>query len=249
MSKFATALAVLCLAVVPAPAFATGEAETAAPATSPATAPAVEAPAKADSTVVDLLFQTRHLDLTSKGSVVNYRFEKLGSDERLVGKDYADDIALAIDSARDNGERDVVLKIFTGDSARDPQNYPDMTINPLFAWYLNRAVNTFNSLAGGSPMYLKHMLRSSFRDKAHLEEIKFDYNGKQVDAFKVSVAPFADDRNASKMQGFQNSTFTVIVSNEVPGYFVDLLASYTSTQATGPKLEEHIKLVGMGETK
>lgn len=249
MSKFVRGLAALCLAVVPAPAFATGDAKVAAPATSPATTPEPETPAKGDSKIVDLLFQSRHLDLTSKGSVVTYRFEKSGSDERLVGKNYTDDIALAIDRAKDNGQRDVVLKIFTGESARDPQAYPDMTINPLFAWYLNRAVNTFNSLAGGNPMYAKHMIRSSFRDKAHLEEIKFDYNGKQVDAYKVSVAPFADDQNASKMQGFENTTLTVIVSNQVPGYFVDLLASYNSTQAAGPKLEEHIKLVGMGETK
>ena len=39
-----------------------------------------------------LLFESRQLDLIDKGAEVTYRFEKTGSDERLVGKNYADDI-------------------------------------------------------------------------------------------------------------------------------------------------------------
>jgi hypothetical protein len=40
-----------------------------------------------------------------------------------------------------------------------------------------------------------------------------------------------------------------VVSNQVPGYFVDLKADFVSTEAAGPELKEHIKVVGMGEAK
>lgn len=226
MSIVARASAILCLALMP-----------------------VAALAAEDRKVVDVLFESRHLDLIDKGAEVTYRFEKTGSDERLVGKDYADDIRLGVAKVNGNGERDVVFKVFTGDHARDPQSWPELTINPLFIWYLDRAVATFNSLAGGNQMYLKHRMREALRDKATMEPVKYDFNGRSVDALKITVAPFADDISASKMQGFQNSYFTIVVSSDVPGYFADLQSSYVSTQAAGPKLEEHIKLVGIGGAK
>lgn len=213
--------AALCLVLLPAAAAAAGEQKAA-----------------------DILFESRQLDLIDKGGEVTYRFEKTGSDERLVGKNYADDIRLGVAKVDDKGGRDVVFKVFTGSNARDPQSWPELTINPLFIWYLDRAVSTFNSLAGGSQMYLKHKIREAL-GKATAEEVKVDYNGKSVDAFKVAIAPFADDKSAGKMQGFHNASFTIVVSNQVPGYFVDLQSSFVSTQAAGPELKEHIKVVGL----
>jgi hypothetical protein len=225
MFRFASLSAALCLVLLPVVAHAAGE-QKAAP----------------------ILFETRQLDLVNKGSEVTYRFEKKGSDERLVGKDYADDIRLSVDNVDEKGARLVIFKIFTGDNARDPQSWPDLTINPLFIWYLDRAVSTFNSLAGGSHMYLKHKIREALSN-AEAEPVKVDYNGQQVDGFKIAIAPFAEDASASKMQGFHKSAFTIVVSNQVPGFFVDLEADFVSSEAAGPGLKEHIKIVSMGEAK
>ncbi len=208
----------------------------------------VAAAAAGDQKASPILFETRQLDLIDKGAEVTYRFEKTGSDERLVGKNYSDDIRLGVAKIDDKGGRDVVFKVFTGDNARDPQNWPELTINPLFIWYLDRSVSTFNSLAGGSHMYLKHKIREALGN-ATAEEVKAEYGGKTVDAYRISVSPFVDDPSASKMQGFHKTAFTIVVSNQVPGYFVDLQSSFVSTQAAGPELKEHIKVVGMGEAK
>lgn len=204
--------------------------------------------AAADQKAQPLLFESRQLDLIDKGAEVTYRFEKTGSDERLVGKNYADDIRLGVAKVGEKGEREVVFKVFTGENARDPQNWPDLTINPLFIWYLDRAVSTFNSLAGGSHMYLKHKIREALGN-ATAEEVKVEYDGKPVDALKITVTPFAEDPSAGKMQGFHKSAFTIVVSNQVPGFFVDLQSDFISTQAAGPELKEHIKVVGMAEAK
>lgn len=206
------------------------------------------AAAAADEKAQTLLFESRQLDLIDKGAEVSYHFEKTGSDERLVGKNYTDDIRLGVAKIGDNGQRDVVFKVFTGNNARDPQNWPDLTINPLFIWYLDRAVSTFNSLAGGSPMYLKHRIREALGN-ANAEQIKADYDGKSIDAYKITITPFAEDQSASKMQGFHKSAFTIVISNQVPGYFVDLQSNFVSTNAAGPELKEHIKVVGVGEAK
>lgn len=195
-----------------------------------------------------LLFESRQLDLVAKGSEVTYRFQKTGNNETLVGKDFGDDIRLGVAKVDDNGGRDVVFKVFTGNNARDPQNWPELSINPLFIWYLDRAVNTFNSLAGGSPMYFKHKMREALGE-AVAEDVKVEYDGKTVDGYRIAIAPFASDQSAGKMQGFHNSQFVIVVSNQVPGYFVDLQANFVSTQAAGPELKEQIKVVGMGDAK
>lgn len=195
-----------------------------------------------------VLFESRQLDLIGKDEEVTYHFERKGSDERLVGKSYVDDIRLGVSKVNGNGERDVVFKVFSGDQARDPQNWPDLTINPLFIWYLDRSIATFNSLAGGNQMYLKHKFREAL-GKATAEEIKIDYDGRSVNAYKIVVAPFADDLSAAKMQGFHKASFTIIVSDQVPGYFAELLADYVSTNAAGPELREQIKVVGMAGAK
>jgi hypothetical protein len=225
MTIFKRASAILCLVMMP-----------------------VAAVAAAQQKAQPLLFESRQLDMIDKGAEVTYRFEKTGSDERLVGKNYSDELRLGVAKVGDKGEREVVFKVFTGNNARDPQNWPDLTINPLFIWYLDRAVSTFNSLAGGSQMYLKHKIREALGN-ADAEPVKVDYDGKQIDAFKIAVTPFAEDTSAAKMQGFHKTAFIIVVSDQVPGFFVDLQSNFVSTQAAGPELKEHIKVVGMGETK
>lgn len=210
--------------------------------------PAAVANAAGEEKAAPILFETRQLDLIGKDQEVTYRFEKRGSDERIVGKDYADDLRLGVAKVGGKGERDVVFKVFTGDQARDPQNWPELTVNPVFIWYLDRTVATLSSLAGGSPMYLKHKIREAL-GKATAEAVKADYNGQSVDAYQVKISPFAEDANASKMQGFHNSSITIVVSNQVPGYFVNLQSNFVSTQATGPELKEEIKVVGLGGEK
>lgn len=202
----------------------------------------------AEKSAAPILFETRQLDLIEKGREVTYSFEKVGSDERLVGKNYSDELRLGVASIDAKGGRDVVFKVFTGDNARDPQNWPELTINPLFIWYLDRTVSTINALAGGSQMYFKHKIREALGN-AKAEEIKVDYEGQQVDGYKLSVMPFADDPNSSKMQGFHKTALTIVVSDKVPGYFVDLKTDFVSTQAAGPELKEHIKIVGLGDAK
>lgn len=227
MSHLARAAMALCLALLPAAAVA----------------------AK-DQRVVEMLFETRHLDLIDKGSEVTYRFEKKGSDERLVGKDQNDELRLGVASVNGNGERDVVFRVFTGDQARDPQNWPDLTINPLFVWYLDRSVKTFRYLAGGDGRYLKARFQAALRETAEMEPIDYDFGGKKIKAHKVTVRPYANDwRNRGKMHGFENAEFIIIVSNEAPGFFVDLESRFVSSQAAAPSIEEKITLVGMGEAK
>lgn len=81
------------------------------------------------------------------------------------------------------------------------------------------------------------------------EPIKVDVAGKSVDAFRMTLQPYAQDPNAARMLGFENSKFIIVYSDAVPGYFVELSSTYENTDAKAPRLEERVSFVAEGEKK
>ncbi|MDX2309248.1 MAG: hypothetical protein NW216_13480 [Hyphomicrobium sp.] len=200
----------------------------------------------ADPSAVDAIFNTRHLDLLEKGGTVNYKFERKVSDEKLLGQPFTDDIKIDVGNAGEEGRRDMKITVFTGDRQRPIQDYESLTINPVFIWFLDRAVDNYRLMAGGSQPYLKGRFREAFVDKAKIEAVKINYAGKSVDGFKIAMKPYEGDPNASKMQGYEGSEFTITVSKDVPGYFYELDSTYSSTKNTFGKLIDRVVLVDSG---
>lgn len=206
-------------------------------------------PAHAEPPASDLLFKARQLDLVTKGSEMTYKFERKTSNERLLGKDFADELRLQITRAGDKGARDVAMHVFTGESARDVQNWPDLSTNPLLLWYLDRSVVQLATLSGAEKMYLKGRIRSTFDQLGKVEAIKVQFGGKDVDAYKITITPFKGDPYADKMEGYDHSFLSFVVSDAVPGYFFDMAATYESPRRGTPKIEERLVLVSAGEAK
>jgi hypothetical protein len=194
----------------------------------------------------DVLFESKHLSNLGKGDEVTYRFQRTVSDEKLLGMPFSDDIKVAVVQAvAENGMRDVTLQVFTGERAREPITETQRTGNPLLVFYLDRAVSNFSLIAGGSRPYLKNRFARSLQE-AKVEPVKIAYNGTDVEGYRVTVAPYAGDPNAAKMQGYEGSQFTLLLSEAVPGQLAEMVSSYTSTVAGAPRLEERITLAGVG---
>ena len=207
------------------------------------------APALAEPPATDLLFKVRQMDLVTKGSEITYKFERKTSSENLFGKDMSDSLKLQITKAGDKGARDIAMHVFSGAAARDVQNWPDLSTNPLFLWYLDRSVVQLATLSGSEKMYLKSRIRQTFDQKGKVEAMKVSFGGKDVDAFKITISPFKGDPYAEKMEGYDHSHLSFIVSDAVPGYFFDMAATYESPLRGRPKVEERLALVSAGEMK
>ena len=118
-------------------------------------------------------------------------------------------------------------------------------INPVFAVFFSQAVSTFNQLAGGQVNYLQSSFSNGWL-KAKVEPIKVTYDGKQVHAYHISMTPYVGDKYESKMQGWEGAKYDVIVSKDVPGEIVDLLATYHNRYPPAKlKLTERITLAGV----
>jgi hypothetical protein len=194
-------------------------------AVSAADAPKAAEAATDQPKATDLIFERKHIAKLEPGKQIDYKFKRTASDEKILGQSFGDDITLKITGDKPDGNKDLALQIYTGDRARDLQKLEKFSINPVFAVYFSQAVATFSQLAGGQVNYLQR----SFSDgwlKAKVEPIKVDYNGKKIDAYRISMTPYVGDKSESKMQGWEGAKYDVIVSEQVPGEIVDLLATY-----------------------
>lgn len=211
------------------------------------------APAAEDMTAENaqkLIFESSHLDLVSKGREVTYHYEHQVSDEQRLGKPYSDDIRLSVVKVDAEGKRDVKMQIFFKELARNPWSETGITLNPIFIWFLNNSVNQFKSLsAGGEFSDLKNRFKIGFYEDAKLEDVKVTFEGKDVDAYKLTIMPYARDANARKMDGYERSTFVVTFSPSIPGYFFDLVANIESRKNNYPKVVERVSLVKVGEAQ
>lgn len=199
----------------------------------------------------DMLFEGKHLKLTKPNSELMYRFQRSSSTEAILGSSFSDDIKLAIDKVKDDDKRDFALQIFTGERARDPFLDHDRAGNPLLLWYLDRTVNSYKALSGGTLTYVKGRFIEAVQGDKNLvkEPIKVDINGQSVDALRLTITPYVNDPNASRMRGYEGSRFVVVVSDAVPGYFVEMTSIFESTTPKSPRLEERINFVSEGAKK
>lgn len=212
-------------------------------------AKAAEQPAQQSKTM-GMLFDGKHLKLTREGTQLNYRFQRSVSHEDILGQAFSDDISIGIEKNKEDDKRDFVFQIFTSERARDPFRDHDRIGNPLLLWYLDRSVNSYKSLSGGTLTYVKgRFLEALQKEDLQSEAIKVDIGGKSVDATRLTLTPYANDPSKNRMQGYENSRFILVVSDAVPGYFVELTSIFESTAKMSPRLEERISFVSEGEKK
>jgi hypothetical protein len=193
---------------------------------------------------VDIIFNHKHLANVEAGQELVYKFNRSVSDPTLLGQSFQDDVTLKVTDTKPSGQKDVDLQIYTGDRARDLQKLPDIDVNPVFQVYFAQGTNTYSMLSGGKTPYLTRAFSLAFKDKAKVEPVKVDYKGKKVDAYRIDMAPYHDDQNAPKMQGWEDARYVMVVSDQVPGQIVELSADYKNNYPGGLHMMEHYTLDG-----
>lgn len=197
---------------------------------------------------VDLLFNAPHLNQVNTGQELKYRFKR-DLKARAGSEAFEDDILIEVTNETPEKAKNLKLKVFSGERARDPFETPGMTGNPLLIWYLNRCVASYGQVAGGNSMYLKGKIRKALGEEAKVEAVKLEVDGKSIDGHKITVTPFKNDPAKNRMNGYENSTFEIQVSDQVPGYFYRMSANYMSTGKGTAKITEMLTYNGLGEVQ
>lgn len=194
----------------------------------------------------NMLFEAKHIVGITPGTELLYKFVRKPSNEKVLGAGYTDDITVKIESDAAEGKKNVLVNLFTGERARDPNRITDMDGNPMLVVYLDTALGHFRQLAGGDHGYLKNRFSKSIGTASKLQPVKISYKGQDIEGFRILVTPFADDPARAKMRGFENSEFSFVVSEKIPGHFAQMTANYTNSQKDAPTLLETMTLDGVG---
>jgi hypothetical protein len=197
----------------------------------------------------DLLFNSPHISNLTAGTVLDYKFNRKPSNEQMLGAGYTDDITVTVESDATEGKKNVIVQMYTGDRARDPQRITGMDGNPMIVVCLDNAVSHFRQLAGGDGAYLKNTFSRYLAEHATIAPVKILYKGAEVDGYEITATPYADDPSKSKMGGFENSTFKIALSDKIPGHLARVIADISNSDKAAPTLLETTTLEGVGDVK
>jgi hypothetical protein len=195
------------------------------------------------------LFESPHIASVPAGTKLVYTFVRNPANEKVLGVGFTDSITLTIDSDGLPGKKNVSVQVYTGDRARHLENIKNMDGNPVLLVYLDSAVEHFRQLAGGDFTYLKNRFSQYLGDGATIAPVKITYKGQEVDGYRVTARPFADDPAKKKMNGYEKAKFTIALSDKIPGYLAKMVSLYKNTDKTIPTLEETTTLEGVGDVK
>lgn len=176
----------------------------------------------------DLLFRNGTLDGMSPDAELLYT--------RTVTNTLAPDAA-----ARDSGQIVLMLggegaKVAQMELRRDGKHrglgrFPSSVGNPMIMFFYETVIRDMAEAAGGSPYYIRNRVKDALVAPAEVETGEAVYDGKTVATRIVRIRPFADDPNRDRMQGFGDLEMRVVMSEEVPGWYLSLTAETSADPA------------------
>ena len=185
--------------------------------------PAIALPASLDGQATyDLLFRNGTLDGIDRDTRLVYRREvtnvlKPEAEDRDTG-----DIALSFH----DGDRSTMARLeFRQDGKhRSLGQFPASVGNPMIMYFYESVVRDMAEAAGGSPFYIRNRVKDALIQPSDMTEGEMEIGGQTVPVVTIRLAPFANDPNRERMQGFEDLELRVTMSEAVPGWYLSLVA-------------------------
>lgn len=188
-----------------------------------------------------LLFRTPHLDGIDHPMIVDYEYRRQEQD----GEGFVDTVAMNIVRIGPDGGKDVTVRFLSGSREKSFGDFPGFRGNPLIMVFLEDDVQRMGEKFGGGNIYMRNRIRYSFYDAAKTEPVSFQMQGRRVEGTKVTVAPFAGDKNRDRMGAYAHKVYEFIVSPEVPGEIYQIHSYVPSkTMAGKPVIEDTLTYKG-----
>lgn len=183
-----------------------------------------------------------HLKGLQDGATLVYDYRM---DGRILEKPFEDEVILAFKRADEAADHryDVTATIFPKTRSQTLGPIVASAFNPLLLIYFQRDVNQMGNGTGGSKHYFRNVIRHSMATPGEFDEknVTMEVAGKTIEVRQISFSPFKTDEHEAQMKSFSDKTYTVTLSDGVPGGIVELSASTPADPGTagdGPLLRE-----------
>lgn len=178
----------------------------------------------AEPTASAVFFEAPYLTKLAPGTTLNYAYKHVTNEAKL-GESFDETLEMSVTAPPDDASKRVAdVLIHRGDKEGEAGPFPTMNGNPIALVLLERDVKEMAQLSKGSPFYLRNRLREHL-GSGKVEPARFAYDGRDVEGWKLSFAPFAEDPNKDKLLELAGRRYEMLFSDAVPGglYSIDVV--------------------------
>ncbi len=187
-----------------------------------------------------LVFTERHLNNVSVPGSLRYSFVKSGSLE----SGFTDEVRLDVKRAA-TGCCVVAGNFLSGEREVKLPDIAEAESNPVILYFLERDIREMERLTKGKSAYFRKRIRMTMAENASVRATKVNYNGREVAAQEVSIAPYENDPLRSRFERYAGKRYTFVLANAVPGgvYRVSTVLP-GALPSDAPVMEETLTLSG-----
>lgn len=164
-----------------------------------------------------MLFMSDHLATVGQPSTFHYDFQKSGTLEQ----GFTDTIAMTVTAVAPDGSKDVQLRYFTGERARDFPPVSQARGNPILLLFLQRDVGEMQRLTEGNWRYFQRVIKLAFANGADVKPVEFDFNGQNVKGTEIRITPYLNDSHAG-LEKYNAKYYVFTLSEAVPGWIYQM---------------------------
>lgn len=191
----------------------------------------------------DLLFRNGTLDGIDPNAELLYSRTVTNTLTPEAGERDSGQIALMLGG---EGAKVAQLELRRDGKHRSLGRFPSSVGNPMIMYFYESVIRDMAESAGGSPYYIRNRVKDALVQPAEVETGEAVYDGRTVVTRIVRIRPFADDPNVERMQGFGTLEMRVVMSEEVPGWYLSLTAE-TSAGAEDAVYRSEVRFDGVAE--
>ncbi len=180
-----------------------------------------------------LLFMHPHLATVRKPQTLSYAY----SAQAAASASPPDRATLALRPRADGSCCAVHGEYLSGVMAVNLPDFDDATANPILLYFLESEVRRLQRTTKGQSAHFRRQIRMALATDAHVADATVRWNGKDVPAHAVRVAPFLDDPYRARFEREAATEYVFILSDEVPGGVAAMSATLPDPGAPNAPLE------------
>lgn len=169
---------------------------------------------------------------------LEYDFVKSGTYE----EGFTDKVVFNIHKVKPDGMKAASLDFFTGSRRFEIPPEENTNVNPVLKVYMQGDVYEMNRLTDPDGKsrerwrYFQRRIKFALADAADVKPVEIPFDGKTYRGKRVTFAPYVNDPKADKFKQFTGKTYSITVSDELPGFIYEIETRVPGATAEAPPL-------------
>lgn len=189
----------------------------------------------------NLVFVNKHLGNLKLPSSLQYSFARSGPMEPA----FEDQVRIEV--AR-NGKACCKVQgdFLTGERRLALPEIPDAEANPVILYFLERDIREMQRLTKGRSNYFQKRIRMTMVDEAKVRDTTISFQGRELPAKEVTLAPYVNDPARSRYERFAEKRYVFVLAEGVPGGVYQIRTALPGAlPADPPAIEEVMTFTGV----